>query len=360
MTKRIVILGANGQVGNEVTLQLANQRAIEVVPVVRSPSGSAVLRYNGVAVLHGSIDDPAQARRLQQGADVVANFALPVGTPSAMIEESAAIIDNTIACSPPGAVVVFFSTLAVLGVQDTSGRKHRSLYGNVKLRNEQQILALAKKNGRRAYVLRLGHVAGVFQTITGGIRAEIAAGPVSFIEADRRSNLVYTATIADALCAIAEGRAGEPGLYDLVNEPQWTWREIYEFEAARIGSPLQEAAPISVTPMRQTSHLSVSGLRQAGVTAVQRLGLKQVAMRFASALPRSLNEKIQADYNMARARSEIAALAVAQPVLNPAQNWPGLQTRGLPGLRATRELLDSQVFEPSGHVDNRWPKNLHR
>jgi hypothetical protein len=45
--------------------------------------------------------------------------------------------------------------------------------------------------------------------------------------------------IAEALLAISQGRAGPPGRYDLVNEPQWTWRDVYCHEAAALGVPLK-------------------------------------------------------------------------------------------------------------------------
>ena len=80
---RIVILGGNGQVAAEVALMLANIRGIDVRPVARSKGGSAFLRFHGVSVIHGSITDLRQARLIQEGADVIANFALASGTPAA-------------------------------------------------------------------------------------------------------------------------------------------------------------------------------------------------------------------------------------------------------------------------------------
>ena len=79
---QIILIGANGQVGAEITLLLANSAGIKVRPIVRSRSGSAFLRFRGVPVMHGSVSDPAQSKRLQDGGDVIANFALALGTPA--------------------------------------------------------------------------------------------------------------------------------------------------------------------------------------------------------------------------------------------------------------------------------------
>ena len=74
--KRVAILGANGQVGIEVSLRLRAVEGIEVVPIARNVSGSAFLRSNGMECRHGRISDFAVARSLIGDCDVVVNLAL--------------------------------------------------------------------------------------------------------------------------------------------------------------------------------------------------------------------------------------------------------------------------------------------
>ncbi len=235
---RIVVVGANGQVASEVVLLLRRLGGIQVLPVVRTHGGSAFLRYCGVPVAHGAITDPATAPRLLAGADVVANFALASGTPSETLSQNDRIIHATFDYAPRDATIVFFSTLAVDGSFTEDGQRQRNAYGDIKLRNERLVEKLAASSARRAFILRLGHVAGSLQGITDVVRRDIASPPAVLPDPDRHSNLTYTAAIADALDAIATGRASAPGKYDLVNVPQWTWREIYQWEADAMGASL--------------------------------------------------------------------------------------------------------------------------
>src|SRR5262249_741297 len=73
---RIAVLGANGQVGAELCLLLSRQENVEVVPVCRTPMGSAFLRFHGLACRHGQPANPLEAHRLLGDCDVIANLAL--------------------------------------------------------------------------------------------------------------------------------------------------------------------------------------------------------------------------------------------------------------------------------------------
>jgi len=352
---RIIVVGANGQVGAEVTLLLANAPGIEVRPIVRSRSGSAFLRYHGVRVMHGSISDPAQSRRLLEGADVIADFALALGTPAASLEQNEQILAQIFEGSPQSSTIAFFSTLAVLGSDGTSGSGGRTMYSKLKLRNERQVQALARKWRRRAYVLRLGHVAGAYQFINQLWRSEIEAGPVRLIDPERHSNVTFTETIADALCAIGEGRAGPPGLYDLVNQPQWSWRDIYTHEAERLGAPLVIVSSRDETDRKSTAAMS---LKARILAIIDRLGLREKAQMLVAELPETFNESAKAEHNASRARAEIAKLTHLLPIRNSAQLWPAIAVNNLTGLRETKSLLAGKVFVTDREGTKRWPPDL--
>jgi nucleoside-diphosphate-sugar epimerase len=354
---RIIVIGANGQVGAEVTLMLANAPGIDVRPIVRSRSGSAFLRYHGVPVMHGNISDPEQSKRLLEGGDIIANFALALGTPAASLKQNEQIVTQMFEGSPESSTIVFFSTLAVLGLDGISSGRSRTMYSKLKLRNERQVQVLARKSRRRAYVLRLGHVAGVYQNINQMWRAEIEAGPVRLVEPERRSNVTFTETIADALCAIGEGRAGPPGLYDLVNQPQWSWRGIYTHEAERLGVRLVILPPRSPneTDRAATATVSLKGMMLA---MISRLGLREKALKLASELPDTLNESLKAEHYVSRARAEIAELSQLPPIRNSAQLWPAINGNHLTGLRETMSLLVDKVFVTDRGGAMRWPADL--
>jgi nucleoside-diphosphate-sugar epimerase len=352
---RIVIIGSNGQVAAEVALLLASRPKVELRPLVRSRSGSAFLRYHGVPVQHGSVTDPEFAGNALAGADVVANFALAGGTPAAALAENEHIIRATFEHSAPAATIVFFSTLAIRGSFDDKGRRRRTAYGDLKLRNERLVARLAKSAGRKAYILRLGHVAGPHQGITALCREELMSPPVVLPDLKRLSNVIHTATIADALIAIGTGRAGEPGRYDLVNVPQWTWRQVYEKEAAELElvPRFHELAAPGVPRLRLFPRL-----QEMAFGAIKNLGLRNSLTRVIAILPSSSNEVLRAEYLVDRARSEIAALRQASSVRNPAVLWPALKVRTLRGLTRTEDLFAANAFPIGGVAVASWPADL--
>lgn len=349
---RIVIIGAGGQVGSEVSLRLAAVRGFEVVPVIRSRSGSAFLRSAGLPVLHGDVTDPSFARRCFERADLIANFALAGGTPRQARRQNEALGQAVIDHSDSRTPLVFVSSLAIHGDAGPDGRRRVSPYGKLKRQNEQFVAAHARAAGRKAYVLRLGHVAGTLQGITELCHEELRSPPIVLPDPDRPSNVVHVVTVVDALLAIADGRSGPPGTYDLVNVPQWTWREVYEHEAAHLGL----AASFECIDSRTQGPLSKRAMRVL-TGALRTARVKDRLLTVLSALPGSVNERIRSEYYVDRVVREVAALEPAREVRNTGAYWPALETHTLSGLSSTRDLLSSAPPDLAGDRP-RWPADI--
>jgi len=233
---KVAVVGANGQVGAELCLLLARAPDIELVPICRNRSGSAFLRWKGLRVRHGRVASAQEARALLAECDVVVNAALASGTPADMRRLENKIVRNIFEHSRRDAVVIHFSTQSVYG--DPRARRlvrWRTLYGRAKRATEHEVRKQARRLRKPAYMLRLGHVCGSLQEISNNIRREIREERVVLPQRDVASNTVYTVTIVDAILTILSGRVA-PGCYDLMNVPQWTWREVYDFEARKSGS----------------------------------------------------------------------------------------------------------------------------
>jgi nucleoside-diphosphate-sugar epimerase len=357
---KIAIVGANGQVGAEVTLRLRGRPGVEVVPICRHSGGSAFLRYHGAACRHGRPADAAQAAALFGDCDVIANFALGTGTPAEASRNDRLMIANSIIASPKSAVIIYFSTLAVYG-DPTPGRwiRWKTSYGRAKLRAERYALKLGRQYGKPVYILRLGHVTGALQSISGQIQDEVAARQDIPWADERKSNTTHTVAIADAIIKIAMHAAGTPGVYDLVNVPQWSWREVYAYEARSIGAPF-EAPPRTALPVARNS-----GPGWARTFAVRMLGkltgsptVRETGLRLAAYLSPATNSWLQARHFRTRARGEIAALD-RRTQATGAVNWREFPETGLAGLTPTRDLIDQETYrmvEPS--PDMRWPADL--
>jgi nucleoside-diphosphate-sugar epimerase len=348
---KIVVLGANGQVGAEVCLRLAHIPEVVLIPVSRTRNGSSFLRSRGVSVWHGDPTNEAQARAMFAGADLIANFALAGGVGKVARIANEAIIDASIRYSPPEAKIIFFSTLAVLGSWDETGACVKGPYGDLKLSNERHFARAAERQRREGWTLRLGHVCGEVQGLTFAIRDEITRDTISLPDPERSSNTIHTTTICDAILAIAEGRASHPGRYDLVNAPQWPWRQVYEQEAASID------APLTFAPAIQTALPPRRSVKAKSFALISRLGIRSVLERMLPLLSANLAEQIRADFMVSRTSGEIAALNPPVKIANSAALWPALHVKTLDGLRPTAALGDDFAIHP---IDPSlpWPDDL--
>ena len=354
---RIAVIGANGQVAAELCLLLKEMPGIELVPVCRNPSGSAFLRYSGIACRHGRIADPAEARRLIGDCDAILNCALGTGTPREIRAFDRKLLRNLYACSPDGAVIIHCSTLMVHG-DPRPGRwiRYRNPYGRAKLAAEGRVRAESKRVGKPGYTLRLGHVCGPLQNISNDIRQAIAAGRAFLPEIDTPSNTVYTLAIVDAVAAILAGKE-RPGEYDLTNLPQWSWREVYEFESRLADLPFRPRLVPLPAPRSFPGRA-----RHAVRTALSRLGrtdaVRQTLEKCLALAPAVINDRAQATWYRVRARAEISSLAMTSS-LAPELSWIRLDEKHLSSVRPTAQLLSAEAYRPVTHCARpRWPKDL--
>ncbi len=356
---KIAILGANGQVGAELCLLLSQDPSIDLVPVCRNRTGSAFLRWMGVRCRHGRPAVEEEAPFLFGDCDFIINSALASGSPADMRRAEDAIVRNAFRCSPPHAKVIHFSTQSVYG-DARRGQlvRWRSLYGRAKLATERCVRSEAGRSGKAAYILRLGHVGGTLQDISNNIRREINEERVVLPEVDSPSNVVYTAAIVDAILTIVRGGA-PPGCYDLMNVPQWTWREVYEFEAAAVGSQLRAAVvrvPRRISGSRRLVAVAARTVSDFAVTPL----VRQLVATSLARLPTDLSARAHAWWHCKRARTELAALGQSH---TPAEHltWVANGTHFLPGLQRTTDGL-AQIRTPvlSRHHGLSWPEDLPR
>jgi nucleoside-diphosphate-sugar epimerase len=345
---RIGVLGANGQVGAEVCLLLGAHPGIEVVPISRNRTGSAFLRSAGVRCRHGRATDAREAAALLGDCNLVLHFSRPVSRPNEMRATNLALAANIAACSAPGARLVYFSSqCAHREFRPMTEPASITAYGWEKRGVERMVRRAAARHGKEAWSLRLGHVAGELQTITAEIRRLLRSERVVVPwSGEYPSNVVYTATIVDAVLAIAAGRESA-GTYDLLCSPQWSWRVVLEHEAAQLGTTLRLEEPMPPWPRsgRAARFPGAVAVRARAVAArflatnrSRELGL--VALNYLSP---DANLKAQSEHFQRRARAEIDRLIQRPPSAEAFTYAPG-GTHYLRSLRPTAALLADPVF----------------
>ena len=353
---RLGMVGANGQVGAELCLMLAARKDIELVPICRNRSGSAFLRWHGIACRHGRVADPADAARLLGDCDVIVNSSLATGAPSQIRRIEDQIVQSIFRYSKDSATIIHLSTQSVYGDPRPSRRvRWRNPYGRVKLATERQVRLQSRSTRKPAFILRLGHVCGPLQEISNTIRATIRARTVSLPTENRSSNTVYTAAIIGAIAQIIAQRA-RPDTYDLMNTPRWTWREVYEYEAAGCAVPLVPRI-VESSSASWKSAIIAPAVRMAGsLTAAQ--PVRDLFAKVFAYVPESMNARAMAWWYAKRARTEIAALTLPKQ-LPEHLSWLENGVNFFPAENATIDLLRSAsaLREAPGEA-GAWPADL--
>lgn len=344
---RIGVIGANGQVGAEVCLLLAAQPEVDVVPICRNPTGSAFLRARGLPCRHGRVGDRAEARALLADCEVVLSFARPAGRPREMRATNQALIANMAQGSSAGARLVYFSSLSVYrSFRPINEPTSITAYGWEKRDVERIVRREAARSAKGAWILRLGHVAGELQGISAELRRLIRSGPVVVPRGgDDPSNVVYTATIVDAVLAVASGK--EPaGTYDLICAPSWSWRQVLEHEAARSGGVLRTDEPV---PRVDAASRERRGPRAWFTPFLASRSVREVGLIALSFMSAASNLRAQSAHFRRRAGAEIADIARRAPSAE-AFSFAPAGSRYLSTLRPTASLLSDPAFRLSGDV----------
>jgi dTDP-4-dehydrorhamnose reductase len=217
---RVLVFGAAGQVGEELTL-LGRAAGHDVVALTRAE--------------HDITDAAAtRARVLDAGADVVFNAAAYTAVDRAEEEPELAMAINgaapgviAAAAVEAGSMMVHFSTDYVFDgaatdpIPEDAPTNPLGEYGRTKLAGEEAVLAA----GGRAAVVRTAWVYGLHgpNFIATVLRVTRERGAMSVVD-DQRGSPTWARDLAGA--ALRLGALGEPGVYHLTNAGSCSWYEL--------------------------------------------------------------------------------------------------------------------------------------
>jgi dTDP-4-dehydrorhamnose reductase len=346
--KTIGIIGSNGQVGSEVSLFLSQRPDIRIIPISRSVYGSTLLRHCGLECRHGSLSSAIEARRLLEGCDLVADFSAPQGSPRDVPKIIAANIVSAIENSPDTKQYVYISSHSIF--RHTAKQPRYRYYARAKLYGEQVAQETGRAAKKEVYVLRLGMVHGLLQTIShlymSDLREEEAVLP------NLPSLAVFCFSIAEALVNIANHKE-TPGTYTLVSAPAWKQEEIHAYYCGLAGLESRTRTE-AVRPPTFGQSLRRIALEIADPVwreiLREREFIDDLLLKYAPDLARRLRSK----YYASQAASEFA--------MRDGLAWrPILQDFDAPGERM-RSLSDSRVtmHEPTRAVAELLDTSLQR
>jgi dTDP-4-dehydrorhamnose reductase len=193
--------------------------------------------------------------RILSDFDLVVNCALPNQGPARNAREAERLA-QALAGVGEGTAVMHLSSVAVYGNCFVAGRTRferpcpDDRYGREKLDMERLIWPLARRRGVRLWICRLGHVYGPGLNWSKIVFNLIADQDFRLpFDGAKPSNAIYLQNIAAAAKHLAATRA-ESAIYNLVDSPQQSWREIFDLHSKALDtssvSALSEAESAAV------------------------------------------------------------------------------------------------------------------
>ena len=229
------LIGANGQIGTELSFLLKDD--VNLIPITRNRLGSIFLKHHDFPCRISDISKENDALESLSDLDSVVILSYATDPHSGGQTRSSQkindeIIKNTIKFSKNNATIIYFSTIRAFSnsiVPNTSNFWIKSSFEKEKIHLENLLLSESKKNKKRAFILRMSQVFGDNQPRTHYFRDILSEEKVIIqVSPEKKSNIVHTVTIKDAITKCLEHEY-VPGIYSLVNNPQWTWKDVIDY-----------------------------------------------------------------------------------------------------------------------------------
>ena len=229
---KVAVIGGAGHLGTYLVRRLALEDSYAPVVIIRDAMAGRFLGSDRRYVRLGSITDNMSAKSLLGDCDAVVNLAYAGSTPLA-IENNLKLV-QAIASIRTAEIVINISTVAVHASPFFADRmefdrpKPNSAYGVSKLAAER-IMSLALKGSEsRFYLLRLGYVYGPGQNASQEVFRDIGTPNFSLpFDGQLASNAISINRFTDGIISLLSDPP-ENGVYNFLDEPQSSWREIYD------------------------------------------------------------------------------------------------------------------------------------
>ena len=248
---KVAIIGGAGRIGTYLVRRLASENTYVPVPIIRDKMAERFLGDDRKLARIGSIIDSDSASRLIGDCEVVINLAFSGSTPSA-IHNNIELI-KAITTLRTVNVIVNVSTISVYGEPFTTHHMNfekpepNSQYGESKLTMEKIVSGALNKTSSRYFLIRLGAVYGPSQTVSMMVYGNVMSPSFKLpFDGDMSSNAVSVDRFVEGVVSILNDPP-QNGVYNCVEEPQKTWREIYDLHTCawklpRVGSMSYESS----------------------------------------------------------------------------------------------------------------------
>jgi 2-alkyl-3-oxoalkanoate reductase len=239
--QRVAILGANGQVGRALMGALAERPGIHPVGICRRTEAAVELRKAGWEA-HSFLLRDAHLSTLLSGCHALVNCVLARGTVR-QVRKAEGVLLGVLRELPNGPRLIHLSSVSVYApCYNSPELEWRSpnpytFLGRNKLWVERNLRRQSEAAGRPCLLVRLGHVYGAGQYWSRRIAlAHLDDRSRLALNGRCASNCIHIRSVADTLGRVILS-GPDRGTYNLVQDPQWTWREVFDWHARAMALP---------------------------------------------------------------------------------------------------------------------------
>lgn len=235
--KKIFLLGATGQIGKELALELQNYNNINFLCHSRTEVGSSFFDYYNIKNIVGEISEENIISEIKD-ADLIFDLAAPdSGTLKEIKNFYKKRINLVIPNMKENSKYVFASTMNAYGID----RRRKvlknyffssSIYSSNKRFAENYINKISRENGIKAYLLRLGEVHGKLQRASLNIIKLISDRRIFEIPKSP-AWITFISLIRDTIMNITLDKE-KPGLYTMVCD-DILWSELLNTLSEKTG-----------------------------------------------------------------------------------------------------------------------------
>ena len=341
----LAIVGGNSKIGTELCFIL-RRFGIEPTPVVRNGLGATFLRYHGFQCRIGDVGVDNVAEGLLRDMDTVAIAAYDTHWGKAGRAANKKLVSNCVRYSAPESKVIYFSSIRAYSRKVDKGTPRwwfAPAHDREKRYLESQLFNEARKNARKGFAFRIGHVFGKNQSRTRQLIGRLSASDAITVEVspDKPSNVLHTVSLAEAITLCMKGSV-PAGTYSLVNHPQWTWREVLDYYAptstkVTLNDRVKPSGGTSLS-RRLVRHILGPLIRSGGFGYTLKL-----------VVPDSYRRAYSRDSQLQLIRQEIDELESTTLRMHEFQYGPA-PGKEVPGLSITRDILENYEV-PAGIFD---------
>ena len=338
LNMKLALIGANGKVGTELCFLLKNE--VEVIkPIIRNNLGAVFLKFHGFNCTIADIQEKYDAERNLSDVDVVliSSYATDPFTgsqtqSSKLINEK--LIKNSVNYSKENATIIYFSTMRAFSHKldpNTASFWTKPAYDKEKKHLEHILFSECKKRKKRGFALRIGYVFSKNQPKTRRVIEELSKRKVTVrVDPEKKSNVVHTPTIKNAILKCLDVNI-KPGMYSVVNNPQWTWKDVFEYYKNEQTEIIYKPS----TPERKNSSFLWKVLKSN----------KKYLSPLRYYMPSRYDKSIQQKLTIERMMTAISTLKEEELFYLDAFDYEPVPGPFLPGLDNTKELLKNYSLD---------------